>query len=85
MKKNNRRTENTVTFTTTWLGRLKPPTTGRDTYHDATLPGLCLRLTATGTASYSVVKKENGKPLRVTLGRRSFDAKAGAGPLRRSS
>jgi integrase len=64
-----RRTENTVAFTTTWLSKLRPPASGREVYHDTTLPGLCLRVTPDGLGSYSIYKKFRGKPLRVTLGR----------------
>jgi integrase len=59
---------NRVTFTTSWLSRLKPPASGREVYRDATLPGLCLRITASGATSYSVYKKVDGRPLRVTIG-----------------
>ena len=47
---------------------LKAPGQGRIDYHDETLPGLVLRVAASGQKSYSVQYRTNGKRPRVTLG-----------------
>ncbi len=66
--KPNRRADKTITFTTAWISKLTPPASGRVTYYDSVLPGFCLRITATGASSYSVIKKLAGRPVRVTIG-----------------
>ncbi len=57
-----------IAFTEDRLERLKAPDAGRDVYHDTTTPGLIVRVTATGTKTYSVYKKLAGKPVRHTIG-----------------
>ena len=55
-------------FTEDRLDRIKPPSTGRDVYHDTTTPGLIVRVTTAGSKTYSVYKKLSGKPVRHTIG-----------------
>ena len=50
------------------LKALKVPDQGRIDYHDEVLPGLVLRVGASGRKSYSVQYRKNGKRPRVTLG-----------------
>ncbi|MFZ1935331.1 MAG: site-specific integrase [Thermoguttaceae bacterium] len=44
------------------------PADGRAEYRDITTPGLVLRVTATGARSFSLFRRVNGRPARVTLG-----------------
>ena len=44
------------------------PATGRAEYRDLTTPGLVLRVTANGAKSFSLFRRVNGHPARVTLG-----------------
>ncbi|MBL4701258.1 MAG: integrase family protein [Phycisphaeraceae bacterium] len=55
-------------FTIKRLRELPTPINGRDTYHDTQQHGLQLRVTPTGTKSFAVRKKIDGKPVRATLG-----------------
>jgi len=67
---------------------LKAPDQGRIDYHDETLPGLVLRVAASGRRSYSVQYRKNGKRPRVTLGDASLlslaDARAQAREILRA-
>lgn len=56
-------------FTHERLSRLTTPHSGRTEYFDTKQQKLRLRVTATGTKSFAVVKKLNNKPKRVTIGR----------------
>ena len=47
---------------------IKPPDTGRVDYQDEILPGLILRVSASGQKSFSVSYWQRGKRPRVTLG-----------------
>lgn len=59
-----------ITFSNTALTNITPPTTGRDVYHDIKTPGLELRVTPSGTKTFSVFKRlKSGHPERVTLDR----------------
>ena len=49
--------------------RIKPPSTGRVEYFDATVPALGLRVSARGVKSWVYLGRVNGKQRRVTLGR----------------
>jgi integrase len=44
------------------------PADGRAEYRDAVTPGLVLRVTANGAKSFSLFRRVNGRPARVTLG-----------------
>ena len=56
-------------FTEARLRDLLPAPSGkRLRYHDEAQPGLCLRVTDTGTKSFKLYRKMNGKPVDVTLG-----------------
>jgi integrase len=44
------------------------PADGRAEYRDIVTPGLVLRVTATGAKSFSLFRRMNGRPARVTLG-----------------
>ena len=55
-------------FTEARLRDLLPAPSGkRLRYHDEAQPGLCLRVTDTGTKSFKLYRKMNGKPVDVTL------------------
>jgi integrase len=56
-------------FTISTLTKLIPPKTGRDEYRDTKVPELTLRVTSSGTKSFSVAKKIKDKYVRATLGR----------------
>ncbi|WP_337876883.1 integrase arm-type DNA-binding domain-containing protein [Elioraea sp.] len=57
------------TLTDTFLRTLKPPATGRIELRDARVRGLVLRLTASGTATWSVrALARDGRHTRVSLG-----------------
>ena len=57
-------------LTEAMVTRLASPTTGRIELFDAIVPGLALRVTATGGKSYTVRGRVKGQPnpLRITLG-----------------
>ena len=50
------------------LTKLIPPETGRDEYRDTKVPELTLRVSSSGTKSFSVAKKIKDKYVRSTLG-----------------
>jgi integrase len=56
-------------FTHERLNKLPVPASGRVEYFDKRQQKLRLRVTSTGTISFSVVKKVNDKPKRVTIGK----------------
>jgi len=56
-------------FTHERLSKLPAPEKGRVEYFDVKQQKLRLRVTATGVKSFSVVKKVNNKPKRVTIGK----------------
>lgn len=58
-----------INFTIAALTKIQPPKTGRDEYRDIRIPELTLRVTASGTKSFSVAKKIKGKYVRATIGR----------------
>ncbi|WP_281926776.1 tyrosine-type recombinase/integrase [Roseibium album] len=55
-------------ITDTYLRNLKPPATRKDIY-DAVQRGLGLRVSSTGTKTWFVMRRVNGRMKRVTLGR----------------
>lgn len=59
-------------FTKRLIEAIRPPASGRSTYHDAKTPGLILRVTPTGAKSFAYYRRVNGRPIRLTLG--SFPA-----------
>jgi integrase len=60
----------TISFSTTALTAIPPPSVGRDVYRDNKAPGLELRVTSSGTKTFSVFKRtKDGHPERITLGR----------------
>ncbi|MNX87965.1 putative prophage CPS-53 integrase [compost metagenome] len=58
-------------FTAKWLQYLKPPAEGREEYYDATVHGLGLRVSATGTKVWFVFYRVKGNPKlkRLTMER----------------
>jgi integrase len=59
-----------INFTKKALEALSlPPTGKRVDYHDSKTPGLALRVTASGTKSFALYRRINGRPERVTLGK----------------
>ena len=62
-------TERSINFTKSTLEGLPAPEAGRITYKDTKQVGLHLRVSATGVKTFSLLKRVNGKPERVTLGR----------------
>lgn len=68
-----------LSFSRSVLLALPPAPTGKRAYYsDTKEPGLCLCVTATGTKSFQVYLKQNGRPVRVTLGRFSGTLADGA-------
>jgi hypothetical protein len=60
-----------INFTKKTLEQIEPPTEkgARLVFHDNRIKGLQLRVTASGNKTFSVYKKFQGKPVRVTLGK----------------
>jgi integrase len=58
-----------VEFTDRWLKALKPNAGRRLEWWDARVPGLVVRVTPAGVASFAVRYRFNGQPRRLTLGR----------------
>lgn len=58
-----------INFTQDRIKNLAPPTTGRTEYRDTAQPKLILRVTPAGTKTFAVLKKDQGKVRRYTLGR----------------
>ena len=59
-----------INFSRSALTALPPAPDGKRVYYsDTKEPGLCLCVTGTGTKSFQVYIKQNGRPVRVTLGR----------------
>jgi integrase len=58
-------------MTVKWLKGLRPPAEGRDEYYDLLVPGLALRVSATGTMSWVVKFRRPGETVhrRATIGR----------------
>jgi integrase len=62
--------ENVISFTKKAIDSLPLPSEGqRATYHDEKTPGLQIRITSTGTKTFSLYRWVKGKPERVTLGK----------------
>jgi len=59
-------------FTKTRLEKLLLPDSGRETYHDTLVPGLILRVSASGSKAFAWYRKVKGRPMRLTIG--SFPA-----------
>jgi len=57
-----------VALTEKRIQDLAAPATGRITVYDANVPGLIVRVTASGAKSFSVFKKLAGRPVRVHIG-----------------
>jgi integrase len=55
-------------ITQLFLDRITPPEKGRVEYWDTAQPGLHLRLSSSGTASWAVMYRVGGKQVRETLG-----------------
>ena len=65
----------TINFTKSSIAQLPPAESGkRGCYYDSNVNGLELRVTDTGTKSFSVYRWVNGKTQRVVLGRYNPDA-----------
>ncbi|GCB02632.1 site-specific integrase [Ralstonia sp. SET104] len=62
--------ESHINFTKAALLAIPAPVDGRVTYNDTKTPGLQLRVTATGTKTFSVFRRvKGGGPNRLTIGR----------------
>jgi integrase len=62
--------DNSINFTKAALNALPIPAPGkRATYRDIKTPGLQIRVTSTGVKTFTVFRKVNGRPERITLGR----------------
>ena len=59
----------TFKFTKTRLEELPPATKGQVEYGDTVVNGLRIRVGVSGTKSFCVSRKKNGKFFRATLGR----------------
>ncbi len=57
-----------VHFTKKLIENIQPPEKGRETYADDTTPGLKLRVTSSGTKTFTLIKKSHGKTNFITLG-----------------
>jgi len=55
-------------FTKTRLEKLLLPDSGRETYHDTLVPGLILRVSASGSKAFAWYRKVKGRPMRLTIG-----------------
>ena len=55
-------------FTQAALAKLPTPAEGRETWYDSKSPGLCLRKTHTGAASFYVYRWHAGRPVKIRLG-----------------
>jgi hypothetical protein len=60
---------NRFSFTQTRLATLPIPEKDRVTYHDTACPGLSLRVSSNGILAFTVMRRMNGRPSRVTVGR----------------
>jgi integrase len=58
-----------IKLTKAVIDKLEPPSSGRIFVYDSTITGLCVCLTSTGTTTWYLYKKVNGKPVRLKLGR----------------
>jgi integrase len=58
----------TFRFTEAKIRTTPAPAAGREYHKDSVFPGLQLCITETGTATYYLVKRVNGKPTRIRLG-----------------
>jgi integrase len=58
-----------IKFTKRSIASLPAASSDRDTYYDTKTSGLLLRVTTTGTKTFSFRRKLNGRAIRVTLGR----------------
>ena len=56
-------------FTAAAVARLSPPPSGRIDYFDTLVPAFGLRISQTGARKYFLMRRVNGKMIRVTLGR----------------
>ena len=55
-------------ITDLFVMRVKPPTTGRDAYFDASFPGLALRITCKGGKSWALFYRMKGRLRCLTIG-----------------
>ncbi len=58
-----------IKLTKAAIEKLSHPDSGRIFIYDSTITGLCLCLTNTGTKTWYLYRKMNGKPVRLKLGR----------------
>ena len=63
--------ENKFTFTQARIKALRLPDKGRVMYYDTEVSKLACRVSSTGSKTYIVVKRFNGKIKTVTLGKTS--------------
>jgi integrase len=55
-------------FSQARLAKLPTPAEGRETWYDSKAPGLCLRKTHTGAASFYLYRWHAGRPVKIRLG-----------------
>ena len=55
-------------FTQAALAKLPTPAEGREVWYDSKTPGLCLRKTHTGAASFYLYRWHAGRPVKIRLG-----------------
>lgn len=60
--------KNEIQFSKQRIETIRPPATGRDTWHDSKTPGLCLRVTEKGAKAFYLYRWQDGKPVRIRLG-----------------
>lgn len=58
-----------IKLTKAAIEKLSHPLSGRIFVYDSTITGLCICLTNTGTKTWYLYRKMNGKPVRLKLGR----------------
>jgi len=62
-------TENRLPFTVKILTALTAPESGRDYWHDANQAGLALCVTPQGTKTFYCIRRVDGRPTRIRIGR----------------
>lgn len=62
-------TENTLNFSKKSILNLTASLTGRSVYYDQQKRGLIVMVYPSGTKSFALYRKVNGKPERISIGR----------------
>ena len=69
MAKTHRKTDHAENLTQDSVRKVKPPAVGRKYIYDTTQPALALCITATGSRTFYLVKRLNGKYVRTPIGK----------------